>query len=92
MRYIPSITESHRKTLNDELSSVDGKFIDETEVKKRTECAEKYCRALEARIPGNFSKFSMNSLFLTLLLTLYNLFRFKAECVWKFCDGYCEKL
>ncbi|KAM3172269.1 hypothetical protein ACTXT7_014891 [Hymenolepis weldensis] len=52
MRYIPSITESHRKTLDDELSSVDGKFIDESEIKKRIECAEKYCRALESRIPG----------------------------------------
>ncbi|VDL62884.1 unnamed protein product [Hymenolepis diminuta] len=52
MRYIPSITESHRKALNDELSSVVGNFIDETEIKKRIECAEKYRRALEARIPG----------------------------------------
>lgn len=52
MRHVPPISESHRITLNKELSLVDRKFINKAEIKWRTEWADKYCRALESRIPG----------------------------------------
>ncbi|VDN97024.1 unnamed protein product [Rodentolepis nana] len=52
MRHIPPISESHRKALNDELSLIDRKFIGEDEIQWRIDLAEKYCQALESRIPG----------------------------------------
>nr|CUU98751.1 hypothetical transcript [Hymenolepis microstoma] len=52
MRHVPPISASHRITLNEELSLVDRRFISKAEIKRRIEYAEKYCRALESRIPG----------------------------------------